>query len=50
MREYYLSRAKEWLDLAKQYERCPEDQQKAAGAKEARENAEYYIRLAEQEA
>lgn len=49
MSEYYRGRMEEELELARRYERCPEDQQKAAGAKDARRAAEYYRNLMEQE-
>ena len=44
--EFYRQKAKEEIELAKYYERVPEDQQKAAGAREARANAANYLRLA----
>ena len=49
MAEFFRMKEKEAVELAKRYERCPEDQQKAAGAKEAREAAEFYRKLAEKE-
>ena len=49
MAEFFHMKEKEAIDLAERYERCPEDQQKAAGAREAREAAEFYRKLAEKE-
>lgn len=46
--EFYRQQEAEEIALAEKYERVPEDQQKAAGAREARRVAEYYRRLAEQ--
>lgn len=48
MYEYWMRRYNEEIDLAKRYERCPEDMQKAQGAREARANAEYYYKCAEE--
>lgn len=49
MSEYYRQREAEEMALAARYERCPEDAQKAAGAKEARRQAEWYRAQAEAE-
>lgn len=46
--EYLRQRAAEYLTEARRYERCPEDRQKAEGAKEMRRWAEEYTRQAEQ--
>jgi hypothetical protein len=46
--EFYRQKAKEEIDLAKYYERIPEDTQKAAGAREARANAAFYLKMAEE--
>ena len=48
MIELYRQKMEEALELARRYERCPEDKQKAAGAKEAREEAEFYRNLMEE--
>ncbi len=45
--EFYRQQEAEEIALAEKYERVPEDQQKAAGAREARRVAEYYRKLAE---
>ena len=49
IKNLYLQREAEYMELARRYERCPEDQQKAAGAAEAREQAAYYHDMAERE-
>ena len=43
----FREKAEEQLALARRYERCPEDQQKAAGAVEARKAAAFYLKQAE---
>ena len=47
--EFYRKQEAEQIALAKRYERCPEDKQKAAGARDARKAAEFYRKLAEEE-
>jgi len=47
MKEYWIRKEAEELALARYYERVPEDQQKAAGAREARKAAEFAQRMAE---
>lgn len=49
MSEYYSEQAREWETLARRYERIPEDTQKAAGAREARERVAYYTAMAAEE-
>ena len=48
MSTYYKQQMEEALELARKYERCPEDEQKAAGAADARRTAEYYRNLMEE--
>ena len=47
--EFFRRKEKEAIELARYYERVPEDQQKAAGARDARKAAEFYKKLAEKE-
>ncbi len=45
--EFWKSKEREAIALARYYERVPEDQQKAAGAREARKQAEFCRKMAE---
>lgn len=49
MAEFWRQKEAEALALAKYYERVPEDKQKAAGARQARADAAFYRKLAEEE-
>lgn len=50
MAEFFKAKEQECIELAKRYERCPEDRQKAEGARQARKEADFYHKMAEQEA
>lgn len=47
--EYYRLKEQEMIQLAQRYERCPEDEQKAEGARQARKDAAFFRRMAEKE-
>jgi hypothetical protein len=47
MAEYFRMKEAEAIAEAKRYERCPEDLQKAAGAREARRMAAFFRQQAE---
>ena len=49
MATFCRRKIEEALDLARYYERVPEDLQKAAGARQARKDAEYWQRRLEEE-